>query len=686
MQDSNSRENDFLTQCTEIIEENISNKQFGVSELAQEVGMSRSNLLRKIKTLTNLSVSQFIRQVRLQHAIEMLKQGSFTVSEVSYKVGFSSTSYFIKCFHDHYGFPPGEVGKKAVGEDATKEIHQHGRKKVSTLFWVAVLVALLAAISYVNFKPLWVEPKPVDKSIAVLPFLNDSNDSTNVHIINGLMESVLNNLQKIEDLRVVSRTSVEKYRNSSKIIPEIGKELNVRYFVEGSGQKIDNQILLNIQLIEASTDRHLWAKQYDREAGDIFNLQKEVAKSIAQEVEAIITPEEEERIDKSPTDNLEAYDIFLKGLDLLYNPTGENAIAAISHFKEAIRLDNQFARAYAGIAIAFYYLDAGQAEKRFSDSINYYADKALLFDSKLAQSLIAKALSYMNIGENAQAVPYFEKALEYNPNSALVAGFLAEFYVNYVPNTEKYLEYALKGIGLNIAAYDSLTISFTYLHVSNAFVQSGFSDEAEKYINRSLDYFPENIYSMYVKPYILFTEDNNLEKLRDRLLMVLEKDTTRLDVLQEVGKAYFYLRDYKNSYKYYRKYLDIKEALNLKIYQGENIKIGYVLSQMGMDQESAELIDTFKQYAENDNSLYKHLSLAAYYSYQDDTEKAIQHLKEFTKEENYHYWIVAFLEIDPLMDNLKTHPEFRKTIKQIETKFWDYHKRVKASLEEMGLV
>lgn len=107
------------------------------------------------------------------------------------------------------------------------------------------------------------------------------------------MESILNNLQKIEDLRVISRTSVEKYRNEPKLISEIAKELNVNYIVEGSGQKINDQILLNIQLIEAPGDKHLWSRQFSRESKDIFKLQLEVAKNIADEIEVIITPEEE---------------------------------------------------------------------------------------------------------------------------------------------------------------------------------------------------------------------------------------------------------------------------------------------------------------------------------------------------------------------------------------------------------
>ena len=316
MPDSPSIENDFLSKITEIIEENLSDEKFGVSELAREIGMSRSNLLRKVKKSTKLSVSQFIRQVRLKSALEMLRHTSLNVSEISYKVGFGSTSYFIKCFHDYFGYPPGEVGKRDPHESDSNQGGQSGNKRMMIILGAVSIVILIAFVLFILVKPFSSKQENFEKSIAVLPFINDSNDSTNVYLINGLMESILNNLQKIEDLRVVSRTSVEKFRNTAKTIPEIARELNVNYVVEGSGQKIGDQILLNIQMIEAPDDKHLWGEQYSRETTDIFNLQMEVAKKIADEIQIIITPEEEERINKVPTNNLEAYDNFLKGLDL----------------------------------------------------------------------------------------------------------------------------------------------------------------------------------------------------------------------------------------------------------------------------------------------------------------------------------------------------------------------------------
>lgn len=561
MTDSQFIENEFLTRITEIILENISNEQFGVSGLAREVGMSRSNLLRKVKIQTKLSVSQYISQVRLNHAMEMLKQNAFTVSEVSHKVGFSSTSYFIKCFRENYGYPPGEVVKRELTSSDIVET----QKTTNIIVLISSLLIVVLMVVLFVFKP-FSKQQNLEKSIAVLPFKNDSNDSANVYLINGLMESLLTNLQKIEDLKVISRTSVEKYRNSTKTIPEIAKELGVSYLVEGSGQKIGDQILLNIQLIEGGSDNHLWAGQYNREAKDIFKLQREVAKNIADKIEAVITPEEEERINKPPTENLVAYDYFLKGLDLLNNPDSENFQNAIPFFRKAIKHDNKFARAHAGVAIAYYLLDEYKTDKKFSDSINYYADKALLFDAQLPQSLIAKALFYTNVGQYELAVTYLEKALEYSPNYDLAFVFLVDLYVNYIPDTKKYLEYALKGIQLNIAAYDSATVSIVYLHISNAFVQSGFIDEAEMYINKSLEHKPDNLYSEYVKAYILYAKNRNLQQLKYDLVEALKKDTNRIDIMQEVAKICYYMGDYKSAYFYYKKFIDIREALDLNIY------------------------------------------------------------------------------------------------------------------------
>ncbi len=680
MQVSDFEENSFLKKITEIIENNISNEKFGVSELANEIGMSRSNLLRKIQKTTNLSVSQFIRQIRLHYAMDLIKQGTFNVSEVAYKVGFSSTSYFIKCFREYYGYPPGEVGK----QDKT-ETPKPKTKKKSIFIFTGIALVMIFILFLVLFITNTKEPIK-EKSIAVLPFKNDSNDSANIYVVNGLMEAILNNLQKIEDLKVISRTSVEKYRNTNKTIPEIAKELNVSYFVEGSGQKIDDNILLNIQLIEATSDKHLWAEQYSKKTKDIFNLQKEVAKNIAKEIEVIITPDEAKRIDKIPTNNLEAYDFYLQGVELMHNETREGVKEGISLLKKAIELDNEFALAHAVIAMAYYYLDIFIKDKTHADSINYYADKALLIDSQQSVALAAKALYYYNVGEYTQAEPYLKKALEYNPNSAMILNLLSDFYTSIAPNTSKYLEYALKGVQIDIASNDSSDASFIYLHVSNSLIQCGFIDEALLYADKSLSYNPHNIYTEYVTAYILYAKEKKLKKTRDRLIGTYNKDTTRIDVIQEVANICYYMRDYSESFKYYKKLVSIRDAQNFDLYRHKNLQIGFVFEKMGFTQEANKLFDDFLDYTENENSIYKHANLALYYAYKNDIDKTFYHLNLFSQEDNFYYWIVLFFNKEPLFDNIKDNEDFIQIMNVIEDKFWKNQNKIKESLQSKGLI
>lgn len=683
MSASNRTISDFIQQLEGVILEQLSNEHFGVSELAAAVNMSRSNLLRKVKKETDLSASQFIRQVRLVEGMKMLRESSLTVSEVSYQVGFGSTSYFIKCFREHYGHPPGEVGK---GEEPLAEEKQQSsnRNKPVTLALGAVLVIVALVFYFLQTKASTAEE--LEKSIAVLPFKNDSSDSTNLYFVNGLMESALNNLQKVEDLRVVSRTSVEKYRNSTKGITEIAKELNVSYIVEGSGQKVGDQVMLNIQLIEASSDEHLWAEQYSRKVEDVFAIQNEVAKKMTEAIRVIVTPEELAQIEKRPTENLEAYDFYLRALGPYYSRSNNGLKQAISLFKKAVALDPEFSLAYADLAISYFYLDIFKEEKTYTDSINNYADKALLYDAKSDRSLVAKALYYMHVKEYRLALPILEKALEYNPNSATAVHMLADHYANYSPNTAKYLEYALRGLQINLAPEDSSTQSYTYLHLSNALIQSGFEEEAVKYVNLSLAYDSNNFFTPYARAFILYPGHKDLNQLRRMLLTEWQKDTSRLDILQEIGKVHYMQRTYDSALYYYQKFTRLRSLYGLDIFTHENAKIGIVYEQMGLAEEAAGYFDSFADYCERDQSIYNGASRAGLLAHQGKIEESMEQLKVFSNQNNFQYWIVLFLEMDPIFDPLKSHPEFDAVMDKIEARFWEDHERLRGSLEEKGLI
>ena len=264
----------------------------------------------------------------------------------------------------------------------------------------------------------------LEKSVAILPFRNDSKDEENTYFINGLMEEVLNNLQKIKDLRVISRTSVEQYRNQTKSIPEIAKELGVNYIVEGSGQKYDNTLRLRVQLIKAGKERHLWGKSYQQDLPEVsayFDIQSQIALEIATELNATITPQEKQLIEKLPTNNSEAYDAYLKGQFYYHKITPNDMDIAMQYFELAKKLDPEFALAYVGIGSVWLgrqVIGAAVPEEAGPKVLTSFM-KALELDSTIAE--VHYTLAIMNTfgaWDWKSAESEYKKSIAINPNHA----------------------------------------------------------------------------------------------------------------------------------------------------------------------------------------------------------------------------------------------------------------------------
>ncbi|MDW3190886.1 MAG: helix-turn-helix domain-containing protein [Cytophagales bacterium] len=675
--------NEFLEKVVAEIEANLGDEQFGVTELADRMHMSRSSLLRKVQKSTDQSVSVFIRNVRLHHANSYLKDEALTISEIAFKVGFSSNSYFIKCYKERYGHSPGEARKQA--EEMALEDHSTSLPNHRNLILVSGSALLLILIVFGWMLSSQKQSIP-EKSIAVLPFINDSQDSSNVYIINGMMESILNNLQKIEDLRVVSRTSVEPYRNLQHSIRDIAEDLEVYYVLEGSGQKIGDQLLFTVQLIQGKRDSHLWSKQYQRTTQNIFDLQAEVASDVAAEIEVIITPDEQRRIATTPTKDPVAFDHYLKGVAFTKSQSLEGLDSAIVYFEKATFKDPDFASAHAYLAICYYYLDVFKLDKQYSEIINRHADRAILLDPESGICVISKGLYYLHEGQYERAITYFEKTLEYNPNSAEANNLLSLIYNSYLPDSKKYLKYALRGAKLEKSGSDSTATGFLYLHLANALIQNGFVKEAEQSARTSLRHDPDNLYSEYVLAYILLAQDRNIERTRDMLLATLQRDTTRLDIIQEVAKVYYSMELYDTAYYYYDKFLKTRDLYGMSVFEAEEAKIAFVLKQLGKDQEAQVYLDQFKAYAEEDVSIYQDLHWFSYYAVTGEMEKSIAHLDLFSKQSGFQYWFVLFLEDDPITRSVMNHPGYEVIADRINTKFWESHNKLKEQLKQEGLL
>jgi serine/threonine protein kinase len=290
----------------------------------------------------------------------------------------------------------------------------------------------LAAIAE-GLKPLKAKPRPSEpeKSIAVLPFINDSPDQENTYFINGVMEEILNNLQKIKALRVISRTSVERYRDRKKSIREIAEELGVNYIVEGSAQKFGNAFRLRAQLIRAERETHIWGDSFQQKIAsvdDIFDIQIRIAKSIAEELRAVISPEEKKLIEKIPVADLAVYDEYLKARSYMIDGRKEVMTKALEFLNSAVAKNPDWAPLYAGLAEAWLWMQQNAYEHPSvaAPQIIENLNKALALDPDLAEAhYLSAMIAHLVDWDWEKSEKEFLRALAINPNDALSRGLYA---------------------------------------------------------------------------------------------------------------------------------------------------------------------------------------------------------------------------------------------------------------------
>jgi len=290
----------------------------------------------------------------------------------------------------------------------------------------------LAAIAE-GLKPLKAKPRPSEpeRSIAVLPFINDSPDQENTYFINGLMEEILGNLQKIKALRVISRTSVEQYRDRKKSVREIAEELGVNYIVEGSAQKYGSAFRLRAQLIMAARETHLWGESFQQkitDVEDIFNIQIRIAKSIAEELRAVISPEEKKLIEKIPVADLAVYDEYLKARSYIIDGRREVMTKALESLTGAVAKNPDWAPLYAGLAEAWLWMQQNAYEQPSvaAPQIIENLNKALALDPDLAEAhYLSAMIAHLVDWDWEKSEKEFLRALAINPNDALSRGLYA---------------------------------------------------------------------------------------------------------------------------------------------------------------------------------------------------------------------------------------------------------------------
>lgn len=422
-------EDAFIYKVEKTILSNIQNEKFGVLDLAKKLGFSRSQLLRKIKKSTGKSVNQLIREIRLKEGAKLLLNDEFTASEISFKVGFNSPSYFTKCFLDFYGVTPGEFKKSDVDiEKVSPHSISLSRKWISISFISIIILVSLLAVFFGR------HDLQARSSIAVLPLLDLSENQDKEYLVDGLTEAITLELSKNESMRVISRGSAMKYKGENKLYSHIAKDLNVDLLLEGSVLYSKDSLRVVVQLIEPiPQEKHIWQNSYDRNYEDVLGLVNDISSEIAKEISTVVDP----KITlSSHRPSYEAYDLYLKGRHILNTQkTREfSLLRALEYLNASIDNDPSFSPAYVSLAETYLAINTliGDNEKKLTNRKNAKVaiNKALKIDKTYPEAYISKGLLSGKLDWNWEEMKSLvEKGLKLDPNNVKGRALLSDYYL-----------------------------------------------------------------------------------------------------------------------------------------------------------------------------------------------------------------------------------------------------------------
>ena len=478
-----------------------------------------------------------------------------------------------------YNQQDGEVLKEVVKGKPERSKNLKSKIIVGSLFILVLLV-----LGYLFIPKLTKSSKPVEKSIAVLPFKLLSDEPDKQYLADGMMDAITLHLSKIKDLRVMSRTSVEQYRVTTKTTRAIGQELDVAYLLEGSFQKFGDSARLIVQLIKASEESNKWGNAYNSKWSDVFSLQSEVAQSIATELKALITPEEKQLINKIPTTNLTAYDFYQQGREehTKYWIDNRNKIAlqkAEDFYHKALKCDSTFAQAYSGLARVYWDKHSGKEKEYFSesfmDSVKILANIALSHDYNLSEPHTLRGDYYSQIGKPDQAIEEYDKAIKLNPNDWMAYYEKGEFYWDAdLVNTINYFQ---KAASINRGAELPSLLG----EIGEAYFIAGFPDKAKQYYQDKLKLDGDSLsyYDGLSNVEFWLANFNKSIEYAEKGYAIDSTDAYFL------GMNYAWLGQYEKSLKYYKKYYERLKTQG-KLNTGGMHRIGYAYWQNGYKEEA----------------------------------------------------------------------------------------------------
>ena len=336
----------------------------------------------------------------------------------------------VNFYNNEIGNPavPTKFGRNVIAEAKSSAATGNRRYSIVVMAIVALTILGTAKLFLTTRTPhitgRGAPASPIsEKSIAVLPFQNLSDDKSNAYFTDGIQDEILTKLSKIAELKVISRRSSQKYKSAPENLREAGQQLGVAHFLEGSVQKVANAVHVNVQLIRAATDEHLWAESYNRKLDDVFRVEGEVASAIAEQLNAKLSGAEQKAVAEKPTENAEAYDVYLRAVAIDNAGNLDTTKRVADLYAEAVRLDPQFALAWARLAVArsYLYFNGIDLDKNSGAAVKDAADRAISLQPDLGEAWLAQGVYRYRVLRDFQgALQSYEEALRRLPNNALV--------------------------------------------------------------------------------------------------------------------------------------------------------------------------------------------------------------------------------------------------------------------------
>ncbi len=544
---------------------------------------------------------------------------------------------------------------------------------------VGVAVLLVLVFNPFNFQVSQRKTVSADrKSVAVLPFTNMSGDKEDEFFSDGVTEDIIAQISNIGELKVISRTSTMQYKNTTKNIRDIAKELNVATVLEGSVRRADNQVRIVAQLIDAASDKHLWAQTYDKELTQIFVIQSDVARQIASALEAELSPREETQLAKKPTGNIDAYAYYLKGREYYNRYSREDNENAIELFRKALALDADYALAYAGLGDAY-----SQQVSKFDfpdawlDSSIAVSNKAISMDPTLAEGYKALGLAYQQRGWLKRSLETYRKAVELNPNYAPAVGNIG--WVNgQLGNFDEALRWQKRALALNPV------LPYHYIGVGTVYLNLGDYVAAEKWFNKANALQP-GLQLLQELLAIVSLVKGEYKECIERLEKVLASDPNDIMTLTLMGYAELRSDNYPRAEDCFAGTVaDNSAGMHLMGWSVGPTGLGYVYWKTGRQDEARKM---FARSLERDQKALAQGSEESGVMYDLAVINAIQGNKTDAYE-----WLQKAIdagwrdsrdaEVDPTLENLRGDDRFKMMMADVNARMDEMRKRVEETDEE----